>query len=240
MSNIAVTSQVCKRFKKHMAVDHVDLHIREGEIYGLIGKNGAGKSTLLKMMAGLITPTEGEIRIAPDVRIGAMIENPGLHLHLSACDNLKLKCMAMGIRDFRCVPEILQMVGLSGEEKKKAKSYSLGMKQRLGIALAMIGMPDLIILDEPVNGLDPQGIQEIRQMILTLNRERKISFLISSHILEELGKVATTFGFMNQGRLIQELSREELMRRGIKVSPKEREEQSLEDFYFGLMEEDYA
>lgn len=209
MKEIVSTSNLTRRYKKYTAVDGVNICIREGEIYGLIGKNGAGKSTLLKMIAGLTFPTEGTIRTIDKTKIGALIENPALYLNLTAYENLKLKCIALGIHDYHCIKEALELTGLS-DDRKKVKNYSLGMKQRLGIAMALIGDPGLIILDEPINGLDPQGIQEIRNIILGLNKEKKITFIVSSHILEELAKLATNFGFINRGKLLAELSVQEL------------------------------
>lgn len=208
------TSRLTKQYGKKLAVDNVNLHIEEGEIYGLIGSNGAGKTTIMKMLSGLASPTSGEIKLFSEEegyrRVGVLIEDPGLYGNLNAFENLKLKALAMGVYDKEKVNEIIDFVGLNAAKMKKTKHYSLGMKQRLGLGLALIGNPDLLILDEPINGLDPQGIIEIRELILRLNREYHMTIMISSHILEELGKVATKFGIIANGKLITELSEREL------------------------------
>jgi ABC-2 type transport system ATP-binding protein len=208
------TNKLTKRYGTYDAVKELNVHLKKGAIYGLIGPNGAGKTTLMKMIAGFATPTYGEINLLVDPegqrRIGCLIENPGLYPGMSAYDNMKLKAIAMGLFDEKEIYNILDFVGLAKERKKKTKNYSLGMKQRLGIALALIGNPDFLILDEPINGLDPQGILEIRELILKLNRDRDMTIMISSHILEELSKVATDFGIIKSGQLIMEVTAEEL------------------------------
>lgn len=220
MKYLLETNNLTKQYGKYKAVNGVNIHVKQGEIYGLIGRNGAGKTSFMKMISGLSKPTEGSFRFynregedASTImtQIGVLIEAPGLYPNLSARDNLKLKSMAMGIRNSKEIDELLEFVGLSEAAKKKTKKFSLGMKQRLGIAMALIGSPDLVILDEPINGLDPQGISEIREMILKLNKEKNITFIISSHILEELSKIATTYGIIHKGVLLQELSQEELL-----------------------------
>lgn len=220
MEYLLTTNKLTKQYGKQKAVNAVDLHVKQGDIYGLIGRNGAGKTTLLRMISGLASPTEGEYYIfeydgkdVPHVmhRIGTLIESPGIYPNLSAEENLKLKCIAMGVRNKKVIPEILETVGLANVGKKRVGKFSLGMKQRFGIALALIGEPDLVILDEPINGLDPQGIVEIRETIERLNREKGITFIISSHILEELSKIATKYGIIHNGTLIQELTCEELL-----------------------------
>lgn len=220
MEYVLKTDGLCKQYSKHMAVNNVSLHIKRGEIYGFIGRNGAGKTTFMKMICGLAFPTSGEIEIfgAKDKdisfhrsRIGNLIEEPGIFPNLSGLDNLKCKCYALGIYRKGYPEEILKMVGLEDAAKKKVKKYSLGMKQRLGIAMALAGGPDFLILDEPINGLDPQGIAEVRDMLLELKTEKNMTIMISSHILEELYKIADTFGIINEGSLVQELSREELL-----------------------------
>lgn len=216
------TKGLTKRFGHHYAVNHVDLHIPKGSIYGFIGRNGAGKTTCLKMISGLSTPTEGEIEIFGfkghelehmRSRIGCLIEEPGLYENMTAYENLKTKCLFCGIRQKGYIEDILETVGLADTGKKKAKHFSLGMKQRLGIGLALVGEPDLLVLDEPINGLDPQGIAEIRSTLFRLQQERNLTILISSHILEELSKIATDYGIIHNGILLQELTREELMQR---------------------------
>lgn len=219
MEYLLQTRSLTKQFKKHKAVNNVNMHISQGDIYGFIGRNGAGKTTFLKMIGGLSTPTSGEIEMfgltGKDVksvmpRIGVLIEAPGIYKGMSAYENLKLKCIAAGVNRKGYIEELLDIVGLSNVGKKKAGNFSLGMKQRLGIAMALVGEPDLLLLDEPINGLDPQGIVEVRDTILKLNKEKNITIVISSHILEELSKIATTYGIINNGVLIEEITREEL------------------------------
>lgn len=200
-------------------MNSISISIEQGAIYGLIGRNGAGKTTLMKMIAGLSAPTDGDIAVfgmkgteknSVMSRIGALIENPGLYPNMTAEENLKVKCYALGIRDKNLPAELLELVGLSDTGKKAAKKFSLGMKQRLAMAIALTGNPDILLLDEPTNGLDPQGIAEIRETILRLNREKNITFIISSHILDELSKIATHYGIIHKGELIEQLTREEL------------------------------
>ena len=220
MEYLLTTNGLTKQYGRHKAVNAVNLHIRQGDIYGLIGRNGAGKTTILKMISGLAAPTEGEFSLfgkgGKDAyeymsRIGTLIEAPGIYPNMSAAENIKLKCLAMGVRKKETIEELLEMVGLEYAGKKKVKNFSLGMKQRLGIALALVGDPDLVVLDEPINGLDPQGIAEVRETLQKLNKERNITFIISSHILEELSKMATNYGIIHDGVLLQEMTREELL-----------------------------
>lgn len=220
MEYILSTSGLTKQYGKNKAVNNVNIHIKQGDIYGLIGRNGAGKTTILKMISGLAAPSEGEFSIfgksgknATKVmnRIGTLIESPGIYRNLSAAQNLEIKCIAMGVRKKGVVEELLKTVGLENVGKKKVGKFSLGMKQRLGIALALVGDTDLVVLDEPINGLDPQGIAEVRETIERLNKEKGITFIISSHILEELSKIATNYGIIHNGELLQELAKEELI-----------------------------
>lgn len=220
MEYLLTTENLSKQYGRQRAVDRVSLHVRKGEIYGLIGRNGAGKTTLLRMISGLAIVSAGEIslfgktgREAGELRerIGALIENPGVYANMSAYENLKIKCIAMGVHGKGEIEKVLKIVGLEDTGRKRVKNFSLGMKQRLGIALALIGNPDLVILDEPINGLDPQGIAEMREVLEVLNREHGITFIISSHILEELSKIATKYGIIHKGVLLQELTREELL-----------------------------
>lgn len=222
MDYLLSTNGLTKQYGRKNAVDHVNLHIRQGAIYGLIGRNGAGKTTILRMIAGLASPTEGEISLFGETgkkslymtsRIGTLIESPGLYPNMSAAENLKLKCLALGVRKKGYIEELLDAVGLNGVGRKRVRNFSLGMKQRLGIALALVGEPDLLVLDEPINGLDPQGIAEVRETLSRLNRERNITLIISSHILEELSKIATDYGIIHNGVLLQELTQEELLAR---------------------------
>lgn len=217
MEEVLLTIGLCKEFRNNLAVNQVNMHVNRGDIYGFIGKNGAGKTTLMRMAAGLASPTVGKIRLfgSSDLaeqrkRIGTVIENPAIYPHLTAVQNMEVQRRLLGIPDKSSVQQTLQTVGLLNVGKKKAKNFSLGMKQRLGIALALLGNPDFLILDEPINGLDPEGIKEVRDLILRLNAERGITILISSHILGELSKVATCYGIINNGILVDEFSAADL------------------------------
>ena len=213
------TMGLSKRYKDNWAVDHLDLRVEQGDIYGFIGRNGAGKSTTLKLLCGLARPTQGEALIfgkpirdsVARRRVGALIEQPGLYPDLSCRENLWLYATLLGLDSpTRQVDEILETVGLSPKEKKPIKHYSMGMKQRLGVGLALLGGPDLLLLDEPINGLDPEGIREMRELLLRLNRERGLTLLISSHILGELSKIATRYGIIQAGRLMEQITAGEL------------------------------
>lgn len=214
------TRNLSKQYGKFIAVNNVNLHIKKGAIYGFIGRNGAGKTTMLKMISGLAKPTCGEIIMfdksvrESDInksRVGCLIEAPGLYMNMSAYDNLKMKCTLKGLNDRKYIDELLEIVGLSDVKKKSVKQFSLGMKQRLGIALALVGEPDLLVLDEPINRLDPQGIAEIRNCLMYLKEERNMTVIISSHILEELSKIATDYGIIHHGVLVREITSEQLM-----------------------------
>lgn len=220
MEYILETKNLTKQFRKTRAVDSLNMHVKKGDIYGFIGRNGAGKTTTLKMIGGLTHQTSGDFSIfnysGDDVRknnvfsrIGLLIEAPGIYPDMTAYNNLRVKCICAGIKRDGYIEDLLRLVGLDNV-KKKVKAFSLGMKQRLGIALALVGDPDILILDEPINGLDPQGIAEVRETILRLNKERNITIIISSHILEELTKIATTYGIIHEGKLLMELSTDEL------------------------------
>lgn len=215
--NVVEINNLCKTYKDTKAVAHVNMTIKKGDIYGFIGRNGAGKSTTLKMIVGLIFPTSGQIKLFgesrnkfTDRRIGSLIENPGLYPNLSAYDNMELKAIAMGLKDKEKIIELLNLVKLDFKSKKIVKKFSLGMKQRLAIALALLGNPDLLILDEPINGLDPEGIRQIREVIQYLNENKKMTIIISSHILGELSKIATRYGIIRDGQMIEEISAKEL------------------------------
>jgi ABC-2 type transport system ATP-binding protein len=220
METVLTTKGLTKVFAHKFAVNNVNLNVHRGDIYGFIGKNGAGKTTLMRMAAGLAAPTSGEILLFESTdlaqqrrRIGTVIENPAIYPALTAVQNMEVQRRLLGIRDDSCIQQTLQTVGLADAGKKKAKNFSLGMKQRLGIGLALLGNPDFLILDEPNNGLDPEGIKEIRDLILKLNTEKSLTILISSHILGELSKVATCYGIINNGILIDEFSAQELEER---------------------------
>ncbi len=221
MEYILEINNLEKRYGRNVVIKNLNMHVPKGAIYGLIGKNGAGKTTLIRILCGLQRPTSGTYNILgisnnggkinnARKRIGAIIENPSICLDMTAEDNLKEQCKIIGLPNFDDVYEILKIVGLEDTGKKKAKHFSLGMKQRLGIAIALVGSPNMLILDEPVNGLDPEGIIEIRELILKLNTEKGIAFLISSHYLDELSKIATYYGFMNLNKIVKEISKEEL------------------------------
>ena len=213
------TMGLSKRYKDRWAVDHLDLRVEQGDIYGFIGRNGAGKSTTLKLLCGLARPTRGEALIFDKPirdgtarrRVGALVEQPGLYPDLSGGENLRLYAALLGLDSpERQVKEILETVGLAPGEKKPVRHYSMGMKQRLGGGLALLGGPDLLLLDEPINGLDPEGIREMRELLLRLNRERGITILLSSHILGELSKIATRYGIIQQGRMVEQITAGEL------------------------------
>jgi len=199
------------------AVDHLEMKVREGAVYGFIGRNGAGKSTTLKMLCGLAKPTEGEIRLYGKPvndpyaarRVGCLIEAAGLYPNMTAGQNLMMKAKCMGLADEKSVDRVLAVAGLSDTGGKKVKYFSMGMRQRLGIGMALLGNPDLLILDEPINGLDPEGIREVRQLLCELNEEGK-TLIISSHILGELSKIATHYGIIKEGMLVEQISRESL------------------------------
>ena len=221
MEYILETKALEKKYNKFKAIDNLNMRIPKGAIYGLIGKNGAGKTTLIRLICGLQKPTSGIFMMygvsntdkkmkEERKRIGAIVETPSIRIDATAEDNLKEQYKILGLPSEENLKEILKQVGLSNTGKKKAKDFSLGMKQRLGIAIALVGEPDFLILDEPINGLDPEGIIEIRELILKLNKEKGITFLISSHYLDELSKVATHYGFLNHGKIIKEISKQEL------------------------------
>ena len=210
-----------KKYGHFKALNNLSMHIPKAAIYGLIGKNGAGKTTLIRLLCGLQKVTSGEYTIygisnnsrkiaEARKRIGGIIETPSICSDMTAIDNLKEQYKIIGLPSYSKLDEILKLVGLENTGKKTAKHFSLGMKQRLGIAISLVGHPDLLILDEPINGLDPEGIIEIRELILTLNREKGITFLISSHYLDELSKIATCYGIIDKGRIIKEIDKDEL------------------------------
>ena len=203
--------ELTKRYRD-LAVDHVTLDIRPGQIFGLVGKNGAGKTTLIRMITGQTFPTSGEFSLFGQTgehnlgkmrrRIGCMVETPSFFPYLTAHDNLEFYRIQRGIPGAENVDRLLAQVGLADTGKKKFKNFSLGMKQRLGLALALLGNPDFLVLDKPINGLDPMGIVEFRDVLLQMNREHGTTIMISSHILSELANLATDFAFMDQGRLL--------------------------------------
>ena len=221
MEYVLTATGLCKRYREFKALDGLTMKVPRGAIYGLVGRNGAGKTTLIRLVCGLQRPSAGRYELygtpgdSPEIararrRMGAVVETPSIYGEMSAGDNLRQQFRILGLPDFAGIPELLKLVGLEGTGSKKARNFSLGMKQRLGIAMALAGDPDFLVLDEPVNGLDPQGIVEMRELILRLNRERGITVLISSHILDELARLATHYGFIDHGRMVKELSAAEL------------------------------
>ena len=212
------TIGLTKSFGSKLAVDHVDMHVEKGDIYGFIGRNGAGKTTAMKLILGTLRANEGTVKLFGNEtnlsearkKIGSLVEAPGLYRNATAYENMKRFSILFGGTD-QDIKEILEFVGLANTGKKKAGAFSLGMKQRLGIAIALLGNPEILILDEPVNGLDPAGIKEIRDTIIKLNKEKGVTFLISSHLLDELAKITTRYGIINDGKLVEELSADELM-----------------------------
>ena len=198
-------------------LNHLNMTVYQKDIYGFIGQNGAGKSTTMKIIMSLIKETQGQLELFDTLdnqinrsRIGAIIENPAFYHYMTAYENLKYYIQYKGIVEINSIEKVLKMVGLENAMKKKYKNYSLGMKQRLGLALALINHPDLLILDEPLNGLDPQGIVELREILSHLNKKYGITMLISSHILDELEMIATRYGFIHQGQMIEEITAEKL------------------------------
>lgn len=216
---VVSTNNLTKKYGNFCALDNVSINIQKGDIYGLIGRNGAGKTTLMKVITTLTNKTSGEFSLfghrddelsGVKRRIGTLIENAAFFSGMSAYDNLKYYAIQRGIVNRSQIDEALSLVGLNDAGKKKFKNFSLGMKQRLGVALAILDNPDFIILDEPINGLDPIGISELRDVFIKLNEEKGITILISSHILSELYQVATKFCIIDSGSVIKELTKEEL------------------------------
>lgn len=221
MNFVLETNCLRKKYKHHEALKGVYMHVPKDSVYGLIGRNGAGKTTLMRLLTGVQRESGGSYSLfgvdknSPEIkkerrRIGAMIESPSIFLDLSAEENLKMQYRILGLPSFSSIPEILDLVGLSDTGKKKVSSFSFGMKERLGIAMALAGHPDILILDEPINGLDPEAIVEMRELIIRLNREMHMTIIVSSHILDELSKVATYYGFLDDGVMVKEISAEEM------------------------------
>ena len=221
MEYVLTTENLSKKYKHGYALNGLSMHVPKGAVYGFVGRNGAGKTTVIRLISGLQTPTSGEYTLFGRTgtereigksrrRMGVMFETPSVYLHMTAEENLKQQYRVLGLPSFDGIPELLKMVGLSETGKKKVKHFSMGMRQRLSIAVALCGDPDLLILDEPLNGLDPQGIVQIRELILKLNREKQVTVFMSGHILEELSKIATHYGFVDNGRMVKEISAKEL------------------------------
>lgn len=221
MEYVLKTNSLSKKYKNFKALNGLTMKVPKGAIYGFVGKNGAGKTTLIRLICGLQEPTSGDYSLygvsnshkeilKSRRRMGAVVETPSIYMDLTAVDNLKEQYRVLGIPSYDSISELLKLVGLENTGNKKAKNFSLGMRQRLGIAIALAGDPDFLVLDEPINGLDPQGIIEMRELILKLNREHQITVLISSHILDELSRLATHYGFIDSGGMVKEISAEEL------------------------------
>ncbi len=221
MEYVLETSALGKSYGHFKALNNLSMRVPKGSIYGFIGKNGAGKTTLIRVICGLQAPSSGSYSlygkkntereiVKSRRRMGAIVETPAIYLDMTAEENMQQQYRILGLPSFDGIEETLRLVGLSGTGKKKSRHFSLGMRQRLGIAVALAGDPDFLVLDEPVNGLDPQGIIEIRELILKLNRERQITILISSHLLDELSKLATHYGFIDGGRIVREMSAAQL------------------------------
>lgn len=224
MEYVLETNGLSKRYRAFTALNGLNMHIPKGSIYGFVGRNGAGKTTLIRLICGLQEPTDGSITLygAKNTdteiyrcrrRMGAVVESPAVYADMTAVENIRQQYRVLGLPSDDGIEELLHLVSLGDTGKKKAKNFSLGMRQRLGIAIALAGNPDFLVLDEPVNGLDPQGIIEMRELILKLNREHGITVLISSHILDELSRLATHYGFIDGGRMVKEMSAEELEKR---------------------------
>jgi len=219
MEYIVKTNKLTKRFIDKVAVNEVSMNITQGDIYGFIGRNGAGKTTTMKLLLGMIYPTSGSMELFGSkdlekqrIKIGSLIEAPGIYKNCTAFENMKRFSLISGGSD-KEITNLLEFVGLGNVGNKKAGDFSLGMRQRLGIAIAMLGNPELLVLDEPINGLDPAGIKDIRDLILKINKERKVTVLVSSHLLDELSKIVTKYGIVNNGRLVEEITAEELNNR---------------------------
>ena len=223
MGNVLTITNISKKYDKKLVLDKVNMSIDRGDIYGFVGENGSGKTTIIRLITGLIFPNEGDIELfgvnsktteVLNVRkkVGAIVETPSIYKNMSAKDNLTTQASLLNITDLSKVDKVLDIVGLGYliNDKKQAGNFSLGMRQRLGIAMALISNPEFVILDEPMNGLDPQGIVEVRELIVKLNQEHNITFLISSHILTELSLIATKYGIISKGKMIKEITNEEL------------------------------
>ena len=214
------TYNITKKYGEQLAVDNVNMTIKKGDIYGFIGQNGAGKTTLIRLITGLIHKSGGEIELLganeenelnkARTMVGSLIETPSFYTNMTARENLEVSRLVRNIPGKKCIDEVLELVGLKDVEKKKVKNFSLGMRQRLGIANALMGNPKLLILDEPINGLDPMGIVEIRELLKKINKEKDMTILISSHILSELSELATTYGIISNGKLIEEITDKQL------------------------------
>lgn len=221
MEMMLTVQDLTKRYHDFKALDHFSMNVEKGAIYGFVGRNGAGKTTLIRTICGLQAPTQGtytllgrkhnDPKIAKSRRkMGAVIETPSLYRELNARENLEVQLRMLGLAESAEIDRLLALVGLSETGRKKVKDFSLGMRQRLAMAVALAGAPDFLVLDEPVNGLDPQGIIEVRELILKLNQKHQVTVMISSHNLDELARLATVYGFIDHGRMVKEIAADEL------------------------------
>lgn len=235
METVLEVSNLTVAYHRKPVLENFNLTVRRGDIYGIIGNNGVGKTTLLKVITGLLRQQQGEIKVNAEGKkkalIGTLIEKPGLFKDMSAYENIKAKALLLGVKYAKeDIVRLLGRVGLGDVGRKRAGAFSMGMKQRLGIALALVGEPDILVLDEPINGLDPQGINEVRSLLLKIHEETGVTMLISSHILDELAKIATQFLVMAKGgKVIRNCSKEDFM--------KECGEENLDDYYVKLISE---
>ncbi|MCI8749417.1 MAG: ATP-binding cassette domain-containing protein [Lachnospiraceae bacterium] len=215
---ICQTTELCKKYKNFHVLQNIDLSINRGEIYGLVGENGAGKSTLIRILTGLAFQSSGMVTLFGKTgnlryeraKIGCTVEMPALYKDMTAKQNLEIQRVQRGIPDKKCISKTLELTGLDNTKKKKVNDFSLGMKQRLALAVALLGEPEFLILDEPVNGLDPTGIIELRELLKRLSKENHVTVLISSHILSELNQLATCYGFLHNGKLLKQITAMEL------------------------------
>lgn len=218
MNYILAAENIQKRYSGNLVLRDVSVHVKQGEIYGLIGKNGSGKTTLLRVLTGLINEYSGKVFIGEVnhriSKVGAVINDPALFLNMDAVGNLKEQACLLGIHDTKKIETVLRTVGLVHSNSKLVKNYSLGMTQRLKLAMALLESPDILILDEPVNGLDPDGIADLRELLLSLNRTNGITIIISSHILSELEQIATCFGILHNGEIVKELYTQDVLKEG--------------------------
>ncbi|CAH8718855.1 ATP-binding cassette domain-containing protein [Paenibacillus thiaminolyticus] len=236
MEAVIQLNQVSKTFKGTETISKVDMNVNKGEIYGFLGPNGAGKTTIMKMILNLVKPSSGEIKVFNQPilptsyqylkRIGSIIEYPVFYDRLTAKKNLEFHCKYVGYHDKTAIKEALDIVGLHGVENKKIHEFSLGMKQRLGIARAMVTKPEILILDEPINGLDPIGIKDIRELLLLLKENYGVTILISSHIVSEIESIADTIGIIHHGKLLKEVKMESIRR---------QHAGSLEEYFINLI-----
>lgn len=251
MDFVLETTELKKNYRQIKALSGVTMHVPKNSVYGLVGRNGAGKTTLMRVITGIQKESGGSYSLfgvdknSPQIgkerkRVGAMIESPSIFLDLSAEENLTMQYRILGLPSFSSIKDVLNTVGLENTGNKKAGSFSYGMKQRLGIAMAIAGSPDLLVLDEPINGLDPEAIVEMRELIIRLNREMHMTIIVSSHILDELSKVATYYGFLDSGRMVKEISADKMdkeCRKAIRVRVESVEKASM---VLSQMGQDYS